>query len=147
MYTSIEFLIVADLSARNKFLVIVIKYYKKGDIKVFWPFPIFLGFLFRVKYFCQDCTLWYLIEGMGLGEEFLNRLFLFLSKIFFIFIYKNRVYILKACVGWNFSRNLITKRVGLRMFSVEVFWKNNKRWETSIKRQRVDNFLLMGFQQ
>ena len=33
----------------------------------------------------------------------------FLDFDFLIFIYTNRVYILKACVGWNFSQNLIAE--------------------------------------
>ena len=41
-------------------------------------------------------------EGGGNSHKF-NRHFLILSKIFLIFICKKRVYILKDCVGWNFS--------------------------------------------
>ena len=51
-----------------------------------------------------------LITGGGTGLEnypISNRLFWFLSKIFLIFIYTKWVYILKPCVGRNFSQKLI----------------------------------------
>ena len=56
----------------------------------------------------------------------------------------HRILLCSFCLAWNLLPELISRGVGIRMSWVENFLKINKRGETSIGDQRVDECKIAG---